>query len=75
MADLVTRLLRKGGKAFSLTGVEASLALCLSPVLKLLGVAEETALGVADLGVAVEALGGRPRLLGVTSELDDVSAA
>lgn len=29
---------------------------------------------MADFGVAVEGLGGRPRLLGVTSELDDVSA-
>jgi hypothetical protein len=80
MADLVTRLVLNGGKAFSLAGVEASLALCLSPVRKLLGVAVEAdlgvaRLGVADLGVAVEALGGRPRFLGVTSELDDASAA
>jgi hypothetical protein len=75
MADLVTRLLLNGGKVFSLLGVEAILALCLSPVLKLLGVAEETALGVAVLGVVVEALGGRPRRLGVPSVFDDVSAA
>jgi hypothetical protein len=38
-------------------------------------VADETVLGVALLGVAVEALGRRPRFFGVTSELDDVSAA
>lgn len=37
--------------------------------------AEEAVLGVALLGVAVEALGGRPRFLGVTSELEDVSIA
>jgi hypothetical protein len=33
MADLVTRFLLNGGNANSLTGVEASLALCLSPIL------------------------------------------
>jgi hypothetical protein len=67
----VTR--RDDGNSVSLAGVEASLALCLSPTLKLLGVAVEGALDLVadvDLGVTVEALGGRPRLLGVTSELD-----
>lgn len=71
IADLVTRLERNGGRSCSLAGVEASLALCLSPTLKLLGVAVEGALGLeadAVLGVTVEALGGRPRLLGVTLE-------
>lgn len=67
----MTRFERNGGRSWSLAGVEASLALCLPPTRKPLGVAVEGALGlVADavLGVAVEALGRRPRLLGVTSE-------
>lgn len=82
-ADLVTRLLVDFvvagplrlvtvGKDVSLAGVEANLALCLSPTLKALGVDLGVAVG-ADFGVVVaRALGGRPRLLGVTSEADEV---
>lgn len=76
MADLVTRLERNGGRSCSLAGVDASLALCLSPTLRFLGVAVEGALGLeadAVLGVMVEAFGGRPRLLGVTSETESTA--